>query len=117
MSATIQRFQTNSRMSQVVIANGFAFLSGQVPDTAGASITQQTQEVLGKIDALLKAHGIGHDRLVSANVWLGDASQFGEFNAVWDAWVPEGQAPTRACVQSPLMKPGCDVEVAIVALV
>jgi len=33
-----------------------------------------------------------------------------------DAWVPAGRAPTRACVQALLMKPGCDVEVAVTAL-
>jgi len=38
MSNEFQRLQTSPRMSQLVIANGAVYLSGQVPDTAGASI-------------------------------------------------------------------------------
>ncbi|NPT45009.1 hypothetical protein GNZ12_27560 [Paraburkholderia sp. 1N] len=60
--------------------------------------------------------GVDRTRLVSASIWLSDPKYFAEFNAVWDAWVPAGHAPTRACVQALLMKPGCDVEVAVTAL-
>ncbi|MFS2115007.1 MULTISPECIES: RidA family protein [Herbaspirillum] len=111
----IQRFNTNARMSQLVIANGFAFVSGQVPDNAGAPIPQQASEVLAKIDAQLQAQGISREQIVSANVWLSSPDHFAAFNAVWEAWVPAGHAPTRACVQALLMLPGLDVEVAVVA--
>lgn len=116
MSSEIQRLQTNARMSQVVIANGFVHLAGQVPDSPGASIAVQAGEVLARIDALLAAAGVDKTRVVTANVWLSDAAHFDAFNAVWDAWVPAGHAPTRACVQALLMKPGLDVEIAVTAL-
>lgn len=116
MSSEIQRLQTNARMSQVVIANGFVHLAGQVPDSAGASIAVQAGEVLARIDALLASAGVDKTRVVTANVWLSDAAHFDAFNAVWDAWVPAGHAPTRACVQALLMKPGLDVEIAVTAL-
>jgi enamine deaminase RidA (YjgF/YER057c/UK114 family) len=103
-------------MSQVVIANGSVHLAGQIPDIVNASISEQTTNILNRVDALLAAAGVDKTRLVSANIWLTDPKHFGEFNAVWDAWVPEGHAPTRACVQSLLMKPGCDVEIAVTAL-
>ena len=117
MSNPIQRLQTNARMSQVVIANGYVHLSGQVPTSTGASVTEQAQEILGRIDTMLASAGITKERILSANIWLTDPKHFAEFNAVWDAWVPEGHAPTRACVQALLMRPGIDVEVAVVALV
>ncbi|MGF6772276.1 enamine deaminase RidA (YjgF/YER057c/UK114 family) [Paraburkholderia sp. GAS199] len=116
MSNPIQRLQTNARMSQVVIANGIVHLAGQVPDTAGASITVQTTEILTHIDSLLASAGVDKTRLVTANIWLSDPKHFDEFNAVWDAWVPAGAAPTRACVQALLMKAGLDVEIAVTAL-
>ncbi|VVD82417.1 endoribonuclease L-PSP [Pandoraea eparura] len=116
MSNEITRLQTNARMSQIVVANGVVYLAGQVPDTAGASITVQTNEVLTRIDALLAAAGIDKTRLVTANIWLSDPKHFDEFNAAWEAWVPSGHAPTRACVQALLMKSGLDVEVAVTAL-
>ncbi len=116
MSSEIQRLQTNTRMSQVVIANGIVHLAGQVPDSAGAPLAVQAAEVLARIDALLATAGVDRTRLVTANVWLSDAAHFDAFNAVWDAWVPAGHAPTRACVQSLLMKPDLHVEIAVTAL-
>ncbi len=39
-------------------------------------------------------------------------------NAVWDAWVPAGTAPARACVQvGRLASPGWRVEIAVQAAV
>ncbi|OYD73177.1 UNVERIFIED_ORG: enamine deaminase RidA (YjgF/YER057c/UK114 family) [Burkholderia sp. CF145] len=116
MPNEIQRLQTNARMSQVVIANGIVYLSGQVPDTAGASITVQTTQILTRIYTLLASANVDKTRVLTANVWLSDPKHFDEFNAVWDAWVPAGHAPTRACVQALLMKPGLDVEIAVTAL-
>jgi enamine deaminase RidA (YjgF/YER057c/UK114 family) len=116
MSHEIQRLKTSARMSQIVIANGVVYLAGQTADSAGAPLAVQAGEVLARIDTLLAAAGVDKTRLLTANVWLSDASHFDAFNAVWEAWVPAGHAPTRACVQSPLMGPGLDVEVAVTAL-
>ncbi|VVD69486.1 endoribonuclease [Pandoraea horticolens] len=116
MSNEIKRLHTNARMSQIVIANGVVYLAGQVPAMTNASVTEQTAEILTRIDSLLAEAGVDKSRLLTANIWLSDAKHFAEFNAVWDAWVPEGHAPTRACVQSPLMRAGLDVEIAVTAL-
>lgn len=115
--SNITRINTNTRMSQVVLANGFAFLSGQVPDNAGSAIEQQAQEVLGKIDTLLRSQNLKREQIVSANVWLSSPAHFAAFNSIWDQWIPAGHAPTRACVQALLMMPGLDVEVAVIAAV
>ncbi len=112
--SNIIRINTNARMSQVVLANGFAFLSGQVANNAGSPIEQQTKEVLAKIDALLIAQDIKREKIVSANVWLSSPAHFSAFNGVWDQWIPSGHAPARACVQALLMLPGLDVEVAVI---
>jgi len=48
-------------------------------------------------------------------VYLADMADYDGMNAVWDAWVPDGHAPTRACVQARLAKPGWRVEMAITA--
>jgi enamine deaminase RidA (YjgF/YER057c/UK114 family) len=115
MQNEIKRFKGNQRMSQIVVSNGYVHLSGQVPTSTNASVTEQANEILTRIDALLAEAGVDKTRLVSANIWLTDPKHFAEFNAVWDAWVIEGHAPTRACVQALLMRPGIDVEVAVVA--
>ncbi|WP_028222303.1 RidA family protein [Paraburkholderia oxyphila] len=116
MSKAIERLHVSPRMSQIVIVNGFVYLAGQVPDVVNASVSEQTYDILNRIDALLADAGVDKTYLVSATIWLTDPKHFAAFNAVWEAWIPEGQPPTRACVQSQLMKPGCDVEIAVIAL-
>lgn len=116
MSNLIERLNTNARMSHVVIANDVVYLSGQLPDTAGAPFVIQVKEILARIDSLLKSANVDKTRLLTANVWISTPLYFDAFNEIWDAWVPEGHAPTRACVTAALMRPGLDVEIAVTAL-
>ncbi|MBM3606675.1 MAG: RidA family protein, partial [Alphaproteobacteria bacterium] len=90
----IRRIETGARMSQAVVANGFVFLAGQVGEP-GTSVTEQTTAVLAQIDDLLATAGSDKTKIVSAQVWMADMADFAEMNAVWDAWVPQGQAPAR----------------------
>ena len=109
---SITRQQTNQRMSQIVTHNGTVYLSGQV-GTAGESVAQQTQSILDKIDAHLEAAGSGRDHILQAIIWLADMKDFAEMNAVWDAWVPEGQAPARACGEAKLARAELKVEIIV----
>ncbi|CAH0447214.1 Rid family hydrolase [Ralstonia syzygii] len=68
MTTDIQRLHTNARMSQIVIANGIVHLAGQVPDIDHASITEQTNNILARIDRLLAEAGVDNTRLISANI-------------------------------------------------
>ena len=54
---TVQRLQTNRRMSQIVIHNGTVYLAGQVGDDLAAGIQQQTRETLANIEQLLAEAG------------------------------------------------------------
>ena len=40
---------------------------------------------------------------------------FADMNAVWDAWVPEGYAPARACVEAQMARDALLVEISVVA--
>ncbi len=112
---TIERLQTNQRMSQAVKHGGVAYLAGQVPDDGAADIATQTQQVLDKIDGLLKAAGSDRTKLLSATIWLSDMRYFAEMNTVWDAWVPAGTAPARATVQAALARPDLKIEIGVIA--
>ena len=116
---SIQRFQTAKRMSQVVVHKGTAYLAGQVAqDKQGASAGDQTKNILDRIDALLAEAGTDKTKLLSATIWLNTMDDFDAMNAVWDAWVPEGCAPARACVESPrLARPVFTVEIGVIAAV
>ncbi|MEM7508854.1 MAG: RidA family protein [Pseudomonadota bacterium] len=110
----ITRAHTNARMSQIVTYNGTVYLAGQV-GTAGAPVAQQTEEILGKIDALLAEAGSDKTRLLQSIIWLKSMDDFAEMNAVWDAWVPEGHAPARACGSADLASPDLTVEITVIA--
>lgn len=111
---TIERRHVGTRMSQIVVHNDVVYLAGQV-GTGYQSITQQTEEILAKIDSLLAEVGSSKENLLRAEIWLDDMRDFAEMNAAWDAWVPEGHAPARACGQAHLANQGLKVEITITA--
>ena len=110
----IQRHHTNQRMSQIVVHGDTIYLAGQV-GTAGASVQQQTQDCLDSIDRLLAEAGSDKSRILQAVIWLADMADFDEMNGAWDAWVPEGNAPARACGEARLAAPGYTVEIIVTA--
>lgn len=115
---TIQRIEPGTRMSQAVVHNGVVYLAGQAAlDKEGASVTEQTQNILERIDALLAQAGTDKSKLLSAQIWITDMRDFGEMNAVWDAWVAPGNAPARACVESRLARTFWNVEISVTAAV
>lgn len=112
----IKRLQVGARMSQVVIHGETVYTAGQVAlDAPGASVEEQTKAVLARIDQLLAEAGTDKTKVLSASIWLSDISTFEEMNKVWDAWVPEGNAPARACVESKLAAPQFTVEIGVIA--
>ena len=111
---TITRMDTNQRMSQIVVHGDTVYLAGQV-GTAGESVADQTTEILGKIDGLLERAGSDKSKVLQAIIWLKSMDDFAEMNAVWDAWVPEGAAPARACGSADLAAPGFTVEITVIA--
>ena len=87
----IERQETKQRMSRIVKHNGTIYLCGQVCADATKDITEQTQTMLDKVEALLEQAGSDKEHMLSATIYLKDMKDFQEMNAVWDAWVPEGQ--------------------------
>lgn len=111
----IERIGESQRMSQAVVARGIVYTSGQIGD--GPDAATQTAAILAKIDALLQAAGTDKSYALTANIWLSDIANFKAMNAVWDAWVTPGSAPTRATVESRLAAPQFLVEIAVSALI
>ena len=114
---TLKRIQVGPRMSQAVIHGDTVYLAGQVAfDAPGGSVTDQTKNILDRIDALLSEAGTSKSSLITATIWLCDMGDFNEMNAVWDAWVTPGDTPGRACVESAkLASPDFVVEIQVVA--
>ena len=114
---TIERIETKQRMSRIVKHNGTIYLCGQVCADATKGITEQTQTMLDKVDELLIAAGSDRKHILSATIYLNKMADFKEMNAVWDAWVPEGHAPARACVEAAMARDVLLVEISVIAAV
>ena len=111
----IERFHTGARMSKIVKHNGVAYLCGQVG--AGDTVADQTRDCLSRVDALLLEAGSDREHILQAIVWLADMADFGDMNAVWDAWVPDGFAPARACGEARLARDVLKVEIIVTAAI
>jgi enamine deaminase RidA (YjgF/YER057c/UK114 family) len=115
---SIKRIGVGPRMSAVVVHGHTAYLAGQVADkTAGASVAEQTREILGIIDGLLAQAGTDKTHLLSATIYLPDIATFAEMNAEWDKWVAPGHTPARATVEAKLAAAKYTVEIACVAAI
>ena len=109
----IERIDIGTRMSKIVKHNGVAYLCGQVG--AGESVTEQTRDCLARVEALLEKAGSSPEQMLQVVIWLAAMADFAEMNAVWDAWVPEGHAPARACGEAKLARADLKVEIIVTA--
>ena len=109
----IERKHISERSSKIVKHNGTIYLCGQVG--AGETIQDQTQDCLARIDALLAEAGSDREHILQAIIWLSDMKYFAEMNEVWNAWVPTGHAPARACGEAKLAREILKVEIIITA--
>ena len=55
--------------------------------------------------------------MLQATIWLADMADFDAMNEVWDAWVPQGTAPARACGEAKLADADLRVEIIVTAAV
>jgi len=113
---SIERKHAGKRMSQVVVHGDTAYLAGQVAENAaGAPAGKQMEDILRRIDELLAEVGSDKSKLLSATIWLADIRDYDAINVAWDAWLVEGSAPARACVEAKLASPKFTVEVGVIA--
>lgn len=111
---TIERYGTTRRFSDSVVHNQTVYLV-EVPSNLEGDITAQSENLLASIDRLLAQAGSHKARLLMVTIYLADMADYDAFNAVWDAWVPEGHAPARACLQARLANPKYRVEIVLTA--
>ena len=108
--------------SHGTVANGFVFVSGQLPVTkdgrklTDASFAEQATQVLANVEAVLLAAGSGIDRLVQVRVYVDDVANWPEFNAIYAKWAGYWR-PARAVVPTGALHFGLKIEVEAVATV
>ncbi len=112
----IVRFDAGRAFSVAVRYGEVVHLSGHVPlNTAAAPLSTQLEDVLSQIDSVLVRVGSSRKRLLTALVILHDMDDLAEFNRVWFAWLPPGEAPTRTTIEARLANPDWAVEITVTA--
>jgi 2-iminobutanoate/2-iminopropanoate deaminase len=106
--------------SQALRANGFIFVSGQIPvcpetgRVVEGGIEPQTHQVLKNLSAILEAAGSGLDRVVKTTVFLSNLDGFAGFNAVYAEYF-EKTKPARATVQAARLPKEVMIEIEAIA--
>ena len=117
MSNSIDRYNVGPRMSEMAVYNGVAYLAGQVAEDGSQGIEGQTAQVLAAIDKLLARAGTDKSRILRAQIFLVDLTDFAAMNGVWEKWVTAGHTPPRATVQAALARPEWKIEIVVTAAV
>ena len=111
----ITRTAANKILAKAVEYHNFVYLAGMTADDTAQDVAGQTTQVLAAIDAALEAHGTDKTRMLQAQIWLKDIRDRDAMNQVWSAWLPEGGAPARACVEASMADPRLLVEIMVTA--
>ena len=110
----IKRINPREWNCNAAVVGDLVFLSGMVADDKSQDMKGQTAQVLKKIDAVLAQAGIDKSRIVSATVYMADASLKDEMNEAWMAWVDRSNLPTRTAVGA-VLTPATMVEITVCA--
>ena len=108
--------------SHGTIANGFVFVSGQLPiahdgrKLTDASFAEQAAQVLANVEAVLKASGSSVAHLVQVRVYVDDVANWPEFNTIYAKWAGDAR-PSRAVVPVGALHYGLKIEIEAVATV
>ncbi|MDQ6760036.1 MAG: RidA family protein [Acidobacteriota bacterium] len=108
--------------SQAVVANGMAYLSGQIPldpstnQLIQGGIVEQTERVFENLKAVLEACGASLATVVKTTVYLKDMAEFQAMNEIYGRYFPEN-APARATVQAAKLPRDVNVEIDAIAVV
>ncbi len=106
--------------SQAIKANGFLFVSGQIPldpetgQMAAVDVVAQTKQVMANLGAVLAAEGIGFADVVKTTIYLTDLSDFASVNEAYGEYF-ESAPPARATVQVGALPKGAKVEIEAIA--
>lgn len=107
--------------SQAIVAGNMLYTSGQIPldptsgEMVGKDITEQAEQVMKNLSAVLEAAGSSFDNVVKTTCFLADMGDFAAFNAVYAKYITS--APARSCVAVKALPKGALVEVEVIAVI
>jgi 2-iminobutanoate/2-iminopropanoate deaminase len=108
--------------SQAIRANGFLFVSGQIPldpktqQLVEGNISVQTERVLENLKGILESAGSSLGRVVKTTVFLADMNDFGAMNEVYSRYFTTNP-PARSTVEVSKLPRNVRIEIDVIALV
>jgi 2-iminobutanoate/2-iminopropanoate deaminase len=108
--------------SQAVKTGNMIFVSGQIPidpqtgEFVSNDVTEQTQQVLKNLSAVLEAAGSNLNEVVKTTVFLADMNDFTAMNAVYAEYFIANK-PARATVQAACLPRDARVEIDCIAVI
>lgn len=105
--------------SQAIAFGNMLFTSGQIPinpatgNIEATTITEQTEQVMKNLGAVLEAAGSSFERAIKTTCFLANISDFAAFNEVYAKYFTE--KPARSCVAVKDLPKGALVEVEVIA--
>lgn len=107
--------------SQAVKANGFVFVSGQIPidpatgQLAQGSVADLTKQVMSNLTNILETAGSSLDHVVKTTIYLKDMNDFEAVNTTYAEYFPNHK-PARATVEVARLPKDVKVEIDAVAV-
>jgi 2-iminobutanoate/2-iminopropanoate deaminase len=113
----------HSPYSHAVVANGFVFVSGQIPvrpgggptEVIGDTVQEQTRQCLRNLRTIIEAAGSSLDRVVKVTVLLARPDLYREMNEAYGEFFT-GAKPARSMVRFGADIPGVLVAIEAIAL-
>ncbi len=105
--------------SQAKKVGNLVFTSGQIPlspttgELVGADVSEQAEQVMQNLRAVLEAAGSGLEHVLKTTCFLTDMAHFAAFNEVYGRYCSE--KPARSCVAVKQLPKGALVEVEAIA--
>ena len=107
---TIHRINPSKRWSDVTIFNGIANFVEVAESDLSAGITGQVQQVFEQAESRLMSINSDITRILAVTIYITDFANLNQLNELWDFWLPDGCAPSRACVKVELANSNLLVE-------
>lgn len=110
----------NAPFSDVVEANGFLFLSGQIGmdhskrELVNGGITEETKQAIENISDVLKHHKSSLENVVKCTVVLSDINDFSAFNEVYVNYFPN--KPARTTFAASGLARNAKIEIDVIAV-
>lgn len=107
--------------SQAIKANGFIFVSGQIPldpvtnTLVSGDVAFQTERVLKNLSGILQAAGSGLDKVTRTTVFLKSMGDFAAMNEVYGRYF-SANPPARSTVEVARLPKDVAIEIDVIAL-